>query len=125
MWSAKLTIINNTNCTIEVQKENVGKIANIKPNTIWDTTTKAEMNVYMYNFWQESGALLMSGNCRFGSKFGVLVERGWIYEGPQIVKMVAVANGKEYIQTENGGRPLLNWNEFEQGGEVTLTFDNI
>lgn len=125
MWSAKMTIINNTDCTIEVQKENVGKIATISPKDSWTTITKADMNVYIHNFFKPSGETLMSGNCRFGSKFGVLVERGWIYEGPQVIKMTAVANGKEYIQTENGGRPILNWDEFTEGGEITLTFDNL
>jgi hypothetical protein len=37
--------------------------------------------------------------------------------------MIAVANGKSWTQSVNGGETLLAWNEFEQGGDINLTFN--
>jgi hypothetical protein len=41
----------------------------------------------------------------------------------QTISMTVVANGKSWTQTANGGETLLAWNEFESGGDITLTFD--
>jgi hypothetical protein len=43
----------------------------------------------------------------------------------QTIYMTAVANGKSWTQNSNGGETLLSWNEFEQGGDIELTFDKI
>ena len=37
--------------------------------------------------------------------------------------MTAVENGTQWVQTANGGATLLAWNQFEDGGDITLTFD--
>jgi hypothetical protein len=37
--------------------------------------------------------------------------------------MKDVADGKQWVQTNNGGETLLAWNEFESGGDITLTFN--
>jgi len=65
----------------------------------------------------------MQGNLSFGPEAGVYVDRGWMSDFHQIIKMTAVANGKSWTQTANGGETLLAWNEFESGGDITLTFD--
>ena len=44
-------------------------------------------------------------------------------ENDQSIEMIIVANGKSWTQTQNGGETLLAWNEFEQGGNITLTFN--
>jgi hypothetical protein len=44
-------------------------------------------------------------------------------DNDQTIMMTAVANGKSWTQTANGGETLLAWNEFEDGGDITLTFD--
>jgi hypothetical protein len=66
----------------------------------------------------------MQGSASFGPTAGVYVDRGWMDPNEQTIKMTANANGKEWIQTQNGGETLLAWNEFEQGGTITLTFDS-
>jgi hypothetical protein len=37
--------------------------------------------------------------------------------------MTANANCTVFVQTTNGGKEILAWNEFEQGGTIELTFD--
>jgi hypothetical protein len=37
--------------------------------------------------------------------------------------MTADANGTVFVQTVNGGKEILAWNQFQQGGTITLTFD--
>jgi hypothetical protein len=44
-------------------------------------------------------------------------------DNDQTIKMTADANGKSWTQTVNGGETLLAWNEFESGGDISLTFD--
>jgi hypothetical protein len=46
-------------------------------------------------------------------------------DGDQSIEMVADANSKTWTQTQNGGETLLAWNEFEDGGDINLTFNNI
>jgi hypothetical protein len=41
----------------------------------------------------------------------------------QTIKMTANANYNIFVQTTNGGKELLAWNQFEQGGTIDLTFD--
>ena len=41
----------------------------------------------------------------------------------QSIKMTAVAGGETFVQTTNGGKELLAWNQFENGGNITLTLD--
>lgn len=126
MWEATIIINNQTDCAIEVVKDGVGKIGLI--NQKQDLKFKSQqqnLNCYNISFLTPSEKLLMNGQLRFGSGIGVVVERGWIYEGDDtVIKMTAKANGKEFIQTSNGGRPLLNWDEFKEGGEINLLFEN-
>jgi hypothetical protein len=65
----------------------------------------------------------MQGNLSFGPEAGVYVDRGWMAESDQTIKMTAVANDKSWTQTANGGETLLQWNEFESGGNINLTFE--
>jgi hypothetical protein len=65
----------------------------------------------------------MQGGVSFGPEAGVYVDRGWMESDDQTISMTVVANGKSWTQTANGGETLLAWNEFESGGDITLTFD--
>lgn len=65
----------------------------------------------------------MQGNLSFGPEAGVYVDRGWMAEDDQTIIMRANANGNIFVQTQNGGETLLQWNQFEQGGEIVLEFD--
>lgn len=122
MWSAKITVNNKTDYTIHVHRINVGRVANIEPNETWQNTTSLESNNYTFLFFKNNEKL-MAGFCAFGPKAGVSVDRGWIYEGGQIIKLIAESNNKTLVQDTNGGRQLLNFNEFENGGEINLTYE--
>ena len=43
----------------------------------------------------------------------------------QTIALSADANGTGFRQTQNGGATVLPWNDFEQGGTITMTFDKI
>jgi hypothetical protein len=30
-----------------------------------------------------------------------------------------------FVQSSNGGKEILAWNQFEQGGTIELTFNNV
>jgi hypothetical protein len=65
----------------------------------------------------------MQGNLSFGPEAGVYVDRGWMAEDDQSITMYADTNGKTFVQSENGGETLLAWNEFEDGGDISLRFN--
>ena len=64
----------------------------------------------------------MQGGLSFGPEAGVYVDRGQMSD--QSISMIAVANNVTFTQTENGGDQILQWNQFEQGGNISLTFNN-
>jgi len=84
-------------------------------------------NANAIRFWvgEYQPPFLMEGNLSFGPEAGVYVDRGWLAEDNQVIKMTAVANGKSWTQTSNGGETLLAWNEFENGGQISITFDKL
>lgn len=124
-WQATLTINNNTAYNITVTHNNIGDLTVISPNSSWSNTDQESTpnNTNALKFWQQPNVWFMQGSASFGPTAGVYVDRGWMDPNAQTIKMTADANGKEWVQTQNGGETLLAWNEFEQGGVITLTFD--
>lgn len=122
MWQANIKITNNTsyNLTIEgVGPGNTTVVAN--SSTSW--TSQEVNNTKSLLFWVQENVWYMQGNLSFGPEAGVYVDRGWMADTDQTIEMVADANGKQWTQTSNGGETLLQWNQFESGGNITLTFD--
>lgn len=124
-WQATLTINNNTAYNVTVTHNNIGDLTTIEPNSSWSNTDQESTpnNTNALKFWQQPNVWFMQGSVSFGPTAGVYVDRGWMDPNAQTIKMTANANGKEWVQTQNGGETLLAWNEFEQGGTITLTFD--
>lgn len=124
-WQATLNINNNTAYNITVTHNNIGDLTTIEPNSSWSNTDQESTpnNTNALKFWQQPNVWFMQGSASFGPTAGVYVDRGWMDPNAQTIKMTANANGKEWVQTQNGGETLLAWNEFEQGGTITLTFD--
>ena len=124
-WQATLTINNKTAYNITVTHNNIGDLTVISPNSSWSNTDQESTpnNTNALKFWQQPNVWFMQGSASFGPTAGVYVDRGWMDPNAQTIKMTADANGKEWVQTQNGGETLLAWNEFEQGGVITLTFD--
>jgi hypothetical protein len=125
-WQTTLTINNNTAYNITVTHNNIGDLTTIEPNSSWSNTDQESTpnNTNALKFWQQPNVWFMQGSASFGPTAGVYVDRGWMDPNAQTIKMTASANGKEWVQIQNGGETLLAWNEFEQGGTITLTFDS-
>ena len=122
MWQANITIINNTDYDLMIEGVGPGNtMLSGNSQTSWSSqevnNTKSLLFYHTLNVWY------LQGNLSFGPEAGVYVDRGWMAENDQSIKMTAVANGKQWIQTSNGGTTLLAWNEFEDGGNISLTFD--
>jgi len=122
-WQATLKINNNTDYNITVTHNTTGDLAVIHPNGSWSNTTSDVNNTNALKFWQQPNVWFMQGSCSFGPTAGVWVDRGWMDPNGQSIKMTANANGTVFVQTANGGKEILAWNQFEQGGTIELTFD--
>lgn len=122
MWESNITINNNTGYNLTIN--GVGPCnTTISPNSTTSWTSQETNNTKSLLFWVQENVWYMQGNLSFGPEAGVYVDRGWMSDTDQTIKMVAVANGKEWTQTSNGGETLLQWNEFESGGDISLTFE--
>ena len=123
MWQANVTIRNNTKYNITVDGVGPGNTL-INAGGSTNYSSDEVHNSKSLLFWVTVNEYYMQGNLSFGPEAGVYVDRGWMAADDQSIKMIAVANGKEWVQTQNGGETLLAWNEFENGGDIVLEFDN-
>lgn len=122
MWTANVKIINNTDYNITIEGVGPGNTSfGGGEQTSW--TSSEVNNTKSLLFWKSQGVTYMQGNLSFGPEAGVYVDRGWMAENDQSIKMTAVAIEKTFVQTTNGGKELLAWNQFENGGAISLTFD--
>ena len=124
-WQATLAINNNTDYNIDVvHNQPEGLLVTLQPGqTGWNWTTGDNNNTVSLRFWQQPNVFFMQGSVSYGPLAGVWVDRGWMDPNAQTMKMTADANGTDFVQTQNGGTELLAWNQFENGGIITLTFD--
>ena len=122
MWQANITINNNTGYNLTIDGVGPGNTTMV-PNSTFSWSSTEVHNTKSLLFWVEPNVWYMQGNLSFGPEAGVYVDRGWMAEGDQSIIMTAVANSESWTQTVNGGKTLLQWNEFENGGDITLTFD--
>lgn len=125
-WEATLKINNNTAYNVDVvHNQPEGLLVTLKPGqTGWSWTTSDNNNTVSLRFWQQPNVYFMQGSTSYGPTAGVWVDRGWMDPNAQTIKMTADANGTVFVQTTNGGKEILAWNQFEQGGTIELTFDN-
>ena len=122
MWQANVTINNNTEYNVTIDGVGPGNNT-IGPNSQTSWSSQEVHNTKSLLFWVTPNVWYMQGNCSFGPEAGVYVDRGWMADNDQTIEMIAVVNGKSWTQTSNGGETLLAWNEFEQGGDISLTFN--
>ena len=124
-WEATVQVTNNTSYNIDMSGTGAGGPATIKPGETFIWNSSDTNNAKALRFWQQPNVWFMQGNVSYGPLAGVYVDRGWMDPQAQTIKMTAVALGKTFVQTQNGGETLLAWNEFEDGGKIFLTFDTI
>ena len=124
-WTATLKINNNTDYNIDVvHNQPEGLLVTLRPGqTEWTWTTGDTNNTVSLRFWQQPNVYFMQGSTSYGPTAGVWVDRGWMDPNAQTIKMTANANYNIFVQTTNGGKELLAWNQFEDGGTIDLTFD--
>ena len=123
-WDATLTIHNNTDYNITINRNTVGDIATVVPGQSYSYTTNDPNTTNSLRFWKTPNVWFMQGSASYGPNAGVWVDRGWMDPNSQTIKMTANANGTIWTQTTNGGKEILAWNQFQQGGEIVLEFDN-
>lgn len=126
MWNVNVTIINNTDWMLAIVNNYMPLVQlNTTDKYTWNTDMTNNANAIRFFQGEYQPPFLMEGNLSFGPEAGVYVDRGWMADGEQTIQMTAVANGKSWTQTSNGGETLLAWNEFENGGDISLTFDKL
>lgn len=124
MWQANITIQNNTDYNLTIEGVGPGnQTVESNQQAVWSSTEIH--NTKSLLFWVTPNVWYMQGNLSFGPEAGVYVDRGWMAADDQKIEMIAVANSKTWTQTQNGGETLLAWNEFEQGGDISLTFNKL
>lgn len=122
-WSATVNIHNQTSqYSITVTHNTTGDLATIAPGTSWSWTTSDVNNTMALKFWSTPGNYYMQGSLAFGPEAGVYMDRGWLDPAKQDMTLGADYPGGEYLQTQNGGHTVLNWNQFEQGGVINMNF---
>ena len=122
MWQANIVIENNTSYNLTIDGVGPGN-QTIGPNQQASWSSTEVHNTKSLLFWITPNVWYMQGNLSFGPEAGVYIDRGWMADDDQTIEMVAVANGKSWTQSVNGGETLLAWNEFEDGGDINLTFN--
>jgi hypothetical protein len=122
MWQANIVIENNTSYNLTIDGVGPGN-QTIGPNEQASWSSTEVHNTKSLLFWVTPNVWYMQGNLSFCPEAGVYVDRGWMANDDQTIEMIAVANGKSWTQSVNGGETLLAWNEFEQGGDINLTFN--
>lgn len=123
-WIATLQINNNTDYNIDVvHNQPEGLLITLSPGqTGWSWSTSDNNNTIALKFWQQPNNYFMQGSVSYGPTAGVWVDRGWMDPNAQTISLNANANGTVFEQTSNGGKEILAWNQFEQGGTIELTF---
>ena len=122
MWQANIVIENNTSYNLTIDGVGPGN-QTIGPNQQASWSSTEVHNTKSLLFWVTPNVWYMQGNLSFGPEAGVYVDRGWMADDDQTIEMIATANGKSWTQSVNGGETLLAWNEFEDGGDINLTFN--
>ena len=119
MWQANVVIKNNTDYNLTIDGVGSGNIE-LEPGQSTSWSSSEVNNSKSLLFWKTPNVYYMQGNLSFGPEAGVYVDRGWMAADDQSITMYADANGKTFVQSQNGGETLLAWNEFEDGGDISL-----
>ena len=124
-WQATLQINNNTDYNIDVvHNQPEGLLVTLSPGQSgWSWTTDDNNNTVALRFWQQPNNYFMQGSVSYGPEAGVWVDRGWMDPNDQSISLLANCNGTVFVQMSNGGKEVLAWNQFEQGGTINLTFN--
>ncbi len=125
-FDVDVKMTNNTDYYITISGKGPGNTsAPIAPGANYSWSSTETYNTKTVFFWDNSsasGTPLSQGNISFGPTAGVYLDRGWLPEDQQSFSMDSVSNGVVFNQSTNGGKQVLAWNEFENGGDITITY---
>ena len=134
-FNATVTIVNNTDWNCHIKNEVVASVINAgDPPYTW-TTTVANTTALQF---EQGGSYTMSGSLDFGPTQGIGIDRGDLTPDGTVVCTTSVSglvnadpSTRTWTQSANqpaGTEPGPNytwckWNEFTNGGTITMTFN--
>lgn len=122
MFEANVSITNNTEYHLTIWGDGPHKFV-IEPFSNVQWVSSETSNIKDIHFSQEPNVFFVSGEIIFGQNDGVYLNRGYMPEDNQFIEMITNVNGKEWTQNSNGGNLILQPNEFQNGGNISLIFN--
>lgn len=124
LWGTNFKVVNNTNYTITCSGGvDLNPIIASQEEAEW-TETSQTLNLNLA-FADENGAYV-TANLSYNSNDGVTANRGSV-SSPNILLLVEVNGNEEASATlsTNGVQTICEWTAYEDGGNITLTFDQV
>jgi len=121
-WALQIKTTNNTKYKIDVVNNSLGLLATVEPGAVWISEPLTDPNnTNALRFWQTDNIWYMQGGISAGPEAGVYVDKGW--QSPTTITATWDANGQVWTQSGNGGLEILAWDQFTEGGLVSVTFN--
>lgn len=124
LWGTNFKVVNNSNYTITCSGGvDLNPIIASQEEAEW-TETSQTLNLNLA-FTDENGAYV-TANLSYNSNDGVTANRGSV-SSPNILLLVEVNGNEEASATlsTNGVQTICDWTAYEDGGNITLTFDQV
>lgn len=124
LWGTNFKVVNNSNYTITCSGGvDLNPIIASQEEAEW-TETSQTLNLNLA-FADENGAYV-TANLSYNSNDGVTANRGSV-SSPNILLLVEVNGNEEASATlsTNGVQTICEWTAYEDGGNITLTFDQV
>lgn len=124
LWGTNFKVVNNTNYTITCSGGvDLNPIIASQEEAEW-TETSQTLNLDLA-FADENGAYV-TANLSYNSNDGVTANRGLV-SSPNILLLIQVNGNEESSATlsTNGVQTICAWTAYEDGGNITLTFDQV
>lgn len=124
LWGTNFKVVNNSNYTITCSGGvDLNPIIASQEEAEW-TETSQTLNLNLA-FTDENGAYV-TANLSYNSNDGVTANRGSV-SSPNILLLVEVNGNEEASATlsTNGVQTICEWTAYEDGGNITLTFDQV
>jgi|688.fasta_scaffold375326_2 hypothetical protein len=124
LWGTNFKVVNNTNYTITCSGGvDLNPIIASQEEAEW-TETSQTLNLNLA-FADENGAYV-TANLSYNSNDGVTANRGSV-SSPDILLLIQVNGNEEASATlsTNGVQTICVWTAYEDGGNITLTFDQV
>lgn len=126
MPQAELTIRNLTRYQMRVRDQNDRDISVIDAGAVWQHQQELDQTCqWQCVLTQSDGTAYVRGCVSFGAMAGVYIDRGWQAPNDQSIKVTADVDGTRYVQMTNGGRDVVAWNAFKQGGVIDVSWITV